>query len=56
MVKDSLLGIRAQNRGLFQRSYVDSLLDDPDAHITPLNGSKLWQLGLLESWLQTQGI
>jgi len=56
MVKDSLLGSRAQNRGLFKRSYVDSLLDDPDAHITPLKGSKLWQLGLLESWLQTQGI
>jgi asparagine synthase (glutamine-hydrolysing) len=56
MVRDSLLGSRAQNRGLFQRSYVDSLLDDPEAHITPLKGSKLWQLGLLESWLQIQGI
>jgi asparagine synthase (glutamine-hydrolysing) len=32
---------------------VDRLLADPMAHITPLRGSKLWQLGLLEQWLQT---
>jgi asparagine synthase (glutamine-hydrolysing) len=35
---------------------VQELLDDPEAHITPLRGSKLWQLGLLESWLQTHGV
>jgi asparagine synthase (glutamine-hydrolysing) len=29
------------------------LLADPGTHITPLRGSKLWQLGLLEWWLQT---
>ena len=56
MVRDSLLGARARNRGLFRREYIDCLLDDPDAHITPLRGSKLWQLGLLENWLQLQGI
>jgi len=56
MVRDSLLSDRARNRGLFQRGYVDHLLDDPDAHITPLRGSKLWQLGLLENWLQLQGV
>ena len=55
-VKDTLLGRAAQQRGLFNRAYVDELLDDPEAHITPLRGSKLWQLGLLESWLQTHGI
>jgi len=55
-VRESLLGTAAQNRGLFRRDYVNELLDDPDHHITPLRGSKLWQLGLLESWLQTQGI
>ncbi len=56
MVRDNLLGPRARNRGLFQREYIDQLLDDPEAHITPLRGSKLWQLGLLESWLQMQGL
>jgi asparagine synthase (glutamine-hydrolysing) len=55
-VRDRLLGQRATQRGLFDRRYVQELLDDPEAHITPLRGSKLWQLGLLESWLQTHGV
>ena len=55
-VRDALLGARARDRGLFRRDYLDLLLDDPEAHITPLRGSKLWQIGLLENWLQAQGI
>jgi asparagine synthase (glutamine-hydrolysing) len=38
--------------GLFQRKYVDALLQAPEDHITPLGGSKLWQVALLELWLQ----
>ncbi|MCP5419406.1 MAG: N-acetylglutaminylglutamine amidotransferase [Gammaproteobacteria bacterium] len=53
-VRDALLNSRAQQRGLFRKEYVNSLLDDPERHITPLRGSKLWQLGLLEIWLQAQ--
>ena len=56
MVRDNLLGQKCRGRGLFKRDYIEHMLDDPDAHITPLRGSKLWQLGLLETWLQTQGI
>jgi asparagine synthase (glutamine-hydrolysing) len=44
----------ARERGLFQRAYLDELLDEPAEHITPLRGSKLWQLVLLEYWLQIQ--
>lgn len=55
-VRDALLSERGRNRGLFRRDYLDLLLSDPEAHITPLRGSKLWQLGLLENWLQTHGI
>jgi asparagine synthase (glutamine-hydrolysing) len=43
---------RARQRTLFRRDYVDRLLADPGAHITPLRGSKLWQITLLEYWLQ----
>jgi asparagine synthase (glutamine-hydrolysing) len=43
---------RAKQRVLFQRDYIDRLLADPSAHITPLRGSKLWQIALLEYWLQ----
>jgi asparagine synthase (glutamine-hydrolysing) len=46
----------ARGRRLFRHEYVDSLLADPAAHITPLRGSKLWQITLLEYWLQQHGI
>ncbi len=46
----------ARHRGLYQPDYVSHLLEEPEAHITPLRGSKLWQLTLLEYWLQTHGI
>ncbi len=53
MVRDALTGHAARQRGLYRPEYVDALLADPSAHMTPLRGSKLWQLGLLELWLQT---
>jgi len=43
---------RARERTLFQRDYIDRLLTAPTDHITPLRGSKLWQITLLEYWLQ----
>ncbi len=50
----SLLSSRvALDRGIFQRAYVNKLVDAPEEHITPLRGSKLWQVALLEWWLQT---
>jgi asparagine synthase (glutamine-hydrolysing) len=51
-VRDALNSQAARERGLFRPTYVQQLLDDPSAHMTPLRGSKLWQLGLLELWLQ----
>ncbi|HEY9566828.1 MAG TPA: N-acetylglutaminylglutamine amidotransferase [Thalassobaculum sp.] len=47
---------RARGRGLFDRRWLDSRLQDPGAHITPLGGSELWQVALLEGWLQAHGI
>lgn len=54
LVRDALTNERARTRGLFQKGYVDALLAQPEAHITKLRGSALWQIGLLELWLQTQ--
>ncbi len=51
-VRDALASRAARERGLFQPAYVDRLLADPSGHLTPLRGSKLWQVGLLELWLQ----
>ncbi|MDD2720751.1 MAG: N-acetylglutaminylglutamine amidotransferase [Gallionella sp.] len=39
-------------RGLYKRNYVEKLLADPEAHLTRIQGSKLWHLALLEWWLQ----
>jgi asparagine synthase (glutamine-hydrolysing) len=47
---------RARQRTLFQRDYIDRLLANPGDYITPLRGSKLWQVTLLEYWLQQHGL
>jgi asparagine synthase (glutamine-hydrolysing) len=39
-------------RGLYNRAYVGKLLAAPGQYATPLGGSKLWHLALLELWLQ----
>ncbi|MGD2217957.1 MAG: N-acetylglutaminylglutamine amidotransferase [Gemmatimonadales bacterium] len=46
----------ARQRELFNRDYVGELLADPESHITPLQGSKLWQIALLEYWLQVHNV
>ena len=46
----------ARNRNIFNRESIDMLLADPESHITPLKGSKLWQAALLEYWCQQQDI
>ncbi len=56
LAREVLADPRARQRGLFRSGYVDSLFRDPSGHITPLRGSKLWQLVLLEYWLQTHGV
>jgi len=55
-VRDLLHSAPARDRQVFSPAYVEELLAEPDAHITPLRGSKLWQIALLELWLQQQGL
>ncbi|TVQ80778.1 MAG: N-acetylglutaminylglutamine amidotransferase [Bradymonadales bacterium] len=52
-VKEILNDPSTQNRALFKDSYIQKLLQNPESHITPLRGSKLWQIALLELWLNT---
>ncbi|MGF1449352.1 MAG: N-acetylglutaminylglutamine amidotransferase [Opitutales bacterium] len=56
MARDAVTNPAARQRGLFNTPHLEKLLADPEAHITPLRGSKLWQVALLELWLQTHGI
>jgi asparagine synthase (glutamine-hydrolysing) len=56
LVRDALSGQAARERGLFDRGYLETLFADPTGHITPLRGSELWQVGLLELWLQSHAV
>ncbi len=56
MVRDTLSSQAAQERGLFNQAYLDKLYADPTKYITPLRGSELWQVALLEMWLQAQEV
>jgi len=55
-VRDALNSEACRTRGLLKRDRIEQLLDDPHAHLTPLKGSKLWQVASLEVWLQTNGL
>ena len=42
----------ALNRDIYNRKYIDRLLDEPNTNYTNLNGNELWHFTLLERWLQ----
>ena len=56
MMRDLLDSQACRERGLFQRSYIDKVLTSPEAHLTRIQGSKLWHMAALEMWLQSQGV
>ncbi|MGH3266451.1 MAG: N-acetylglutaminylglutamine amidotransferase [Trebonia sp.] len=56
LVRDALYAPIAKERGLFNSDAVDALLADPNGRLTPLRGNELWQIGLLELWLQRHGV
>jgi asparagine synthase (glutamine-hydrolysing) len=56
MCRDALTSAAARERGLFREDYLDALFAAPADHVTRLRGSELWQVALLEMWLQTQGV
>jgi asparagine synthase (glutamine-hydrolysing) len=56
MVRETLDDDAVRARGLFRIDHVRKLLGAPNEHLTTLEGSKLWQLALLELWLTKHGI
>ncbi|MCC5951989.1 MAG: N-acetylglutaminylglutamine amidotransferase [Acidimicrobiia bacterium] len=56
MVREALHSPAAKERALFRSDAVEHLLAHPNEELTPLRGNKLWQIGLLELWLQHHGI
>ena len=53
-MRDILTSQVCLKRNLYNRTYVDRLLADPEnnQNFTKIKGSKLWHLSLLEYWLQ----
>jgi asparagine synthase (glutamine-hydrolysing) len=52
LVTEALLSDAARERGLFRPDVIREMLGEPNVHRTNLDGSTLWQLALLELWLQ----
>jgi asparagine synthase (glutamine-hydrolysing) len=55
-IRDALTGPIARRRGLYQPDQVARLLTDPNSTRTTLGSNALWQVALLEMWLQTIGV
>jgi asparagine synthase (glutamine-hydrolysing) len=55
-VRDALTDPAARQRGLFQDAAVQEMLADPNRVRTTLGSNALWQLALLEMWLQKHGV
>jgi len=51
-VREALTDPAAQRRGLFRPGAVEAMLQEPNATRTTLGSNALWQLALLEMWLQ----
>ncbi|SDX55663.1 asparagine synthase (glutamine-hydrolysing) [Geodermatophilus africanus] len=51
-VRDALSDPAAKRRGLFRSETVERMLREPNAIRTTLGSNALWQLALLEMWLQ----
>ena len=52
MVRDALTNDAARNRGLYRPEVVAALLEAPNDTRTVLGSNALWQLAVLEMWLQ----
>jgi asparagine synthase (glutamine-hydrolysing) len=55
-VRDAVDAPVAKARGLVRRDWLDAMLADPNTQRTNLGSNALWQVALLEMWLQERGI
>jgi len=55
-VRDAVTDPVAKARGMVRRDWLDAMLADPNTTRTNLGSNALWQVALLEMWLQERGI
>ena len=51
LIRDTLTPDQVERRAVFEPGHVEMLLAAPNDHLTTLEGNKLWQVALLELWL-----
>lgn len=56
LMQEVLSPTHVRERGIFGPAAVAAMLAEPNAYLTPSGASKLWQVGLLEFWLQQHGL
>jgi asparagine synthase (glutamine-hydrolysing) len=55
-VRDILTSRRAKERGLYNGQFIEHMLRNPEAEMSPKGHSRLWQAALLEAWMQAHAI
>jgi len=55
-VQDILTSKQARSRGLYRTEFIEHMLRNPDAEMSPKGHSRLWQAALLEAWMQSHAI
>jgi asparagine synthase (glutamine-hydrolysing) len=55
-VRDAITDPVAKDRGLFRPDWLQRMLADPNTERTTLGSNALWQVALLEMWLQGRGV
>jgi asparagine synthase (glutamine-hydrolysing) len=55
-VREAVTDPVAKDRGLFRPDWLERMLADPNTERTTLGSNALWQVALLEMWLQARGI
>jgi asparagine synthase (glutamine-hydrolysing) len=53
LISEALTNHAARQRGLYRRDVVAAMLAEPNARRTTLGSNALWQLAVLEMWLQS---
>lgn len=56
LMQEILSPRHVRERGIFDQQAIAAMLDRPADHLTPSGASKLWQVALLEYWLQKHGL
>src|SRR4051794_1704817 len=55
-VREILTSRTAMDRGLYRSEFIEHMLQNPEAEMSPKGHSRLWQAALLEAWLQAHAI